>query len=82
MLDNQQAQARQRFDPLSELFDSSTQRHLAAIGLAPGRLVGIERIEPVQLAQQAIMADLARAPRGRRRAVRPAAEPSLRTRGR
>jgi SAM-dependent methyltransferase len=36
LLDNQQAQAGQRFDALSELFDPSTRRHLAAVGLAPG----------------------------------------------
>ena len=39
LLDNQQMQAGQRFDALSELFDSSTQRHLAAVGLGPGRHV-------------------------------------------
>jgi SAM-dependent methyltransferase len=39
LLDNRQAQAGQRFDALSELFDPSTRRHLAAAGLAPGRRV-------------------------------------------
>jgi SAM-dependent methyltransferase len=36
LLDNQQAEAGQRFDALSELFDPSTRRHLEAAGLAPG----------------------------------------------
>jgi SAM-dependent methyltransferase len=36
LLDNQQAEAGQRFDALSELFDPSSRRHLAAVGLAPG----------------------------------------------
>jgi SAM-dependent methyltransferase len=39
LLDNQQAQAGQRFDALSALFDASTFRHLSAVGLAPGWLV-------------------------------------------
>jgi SAM-dependent methyltransferase len=36
LLDNQQAEAGQRFDALSTLFNPSTFRHLLAIGLAPG----------------------------------------------
>ena len=36
LLDNQQAEAGQRFDALAALFDSSTFRHVAALGLAPG----------------------------------------------
>lgn len=36
LLDNQQAQAGQRFDALSELFNPSTFCHLAALGLGPG----------------------------------------------
>lgn len=36
LLDNQQAEAGQRFDALSELFDPSTFRHLSAVGLRPG----------------------------------------------
>ena len=36
LLDNQQAEAGQRFDALAALFDPSTRRHLAATGLAPG----------------------------------------------
>jgi SAM-dependent methyltransferase len=36
LLDNQQAEAGQRFDALSELFNPSTFRHLAALGLGPG----------------------------------------------
>jgi SAM-dependent methyltransferase len=36
LLDNQQAEAGDRFGALSELFDSSTFRHMAALGLAPG----------------------------------------------
>jgi SAM-dependent methyltransferase len=36
LLDNQQAEAGDRFDALSQLFDTSTFRHLAALGLAPG----------------------------------------------
>ena len=39
LLDNQQVQAGQRFDALSQLFDPSTQRHLAAVGLTPDRHV-------------------------------------------
>ena len=39
LLDNRQAQAGQRFDALSELFDPSTRRHLGALGPAPGRHV-------------------------------------------
>jgi hypothetical protein len=35
LLDNQQAEAGQRFDALSELFNPSTFRHLAALGLGP-----------------------------------------------
>ncbi len=36
LLDNQQPEAMQRFDALSELFDPSTFRHLSALGLTPG----------------------------------------------
>lgn len=36
LLDNQQAEAGERFDALSALFDPSTFRHLAAVGIAPG----------------------------------------------
>ncbi len=36
LLDNQQAQAGQRFDALSELFDPVTFRHLSAIGVTTG----------------------------------------------
>ena len=36
LLDNQQAQAGQRFDALSELFDPVTFRHLAAVGVTAG----------------------------------------------
>lgn len=36
LLDNQQAQAVERFEALSELFDRSTFQHLAAVGLAAG----------------------------------------------
>src|SRR5919205_3108744 len=36
LLDNRQAQAGQRFDALSELFDASTFRHLSAVGLETG----------------------------------------------
>lgn len=36
LLDNQQAEAGQRFDALAELFNFSTFRHLAAVGLGPG----------------------------------------------
>ncbi|HEY0817065.1 MAG TPA: methyltransferase domain-containing protein [Pseudonocardia sp.] len=36
LLDNQQTEAGQRFDALSTLFDPSTFRHLAAVGLASG----------------------------------------------
>jgi SAM-dependent methyltransferase len=36
LLDNRQSQAGQRFDALSELFDSSTFRHLSAVGLETG----------------------------------------------
>jgi SAM-dependent methyltransferase len=36
LLDNQQAEAGQRFDALSELFDPSTFRHLLSIGLSSG----------------------------------------------
>ena len=35
LLDNRQAQAGQRFDALARLFDPSTRRHLAAVGLGP-----------------------------------------------
>jgi hypothetical protein len=35
LLDNRQAQAGQRFDALAQLFDPSTRRHLAAVGLGP-----------------------------------------------
>ncbi len=36
LLDNQQAQAGQRFDALSALFDASTFRHALDLGLGPG----------------------------------------------
>lgn len=36
LLDNQQAEAGERFDALSALFDPSTFRRLAAVGIAPG----------------------------------------------
>jgi SAM-dependent methyltransferase len=36
LLDNQQAEAGQRFDALAALFDPSTFRHVSALGLAPG----------------------------------------------
>ncbi len=36
LLDNQQAQAGQRFDALSELFDPVTFRHLSAVGVTAG----------------------------------------------
>jgi len=36
LLDNRQVEAGQRFDALSELFNPSTFRHLAALGLGPG----------------------------------------------
>jgi hypothetical protein len=36
LLDNRQAEAGQRFDALSELFNASTFRHLAALGLGLG----------------------------------------------
>ena len=36
LLDNQQVEAGQRFDALSELFNPSTFRHAQALGLAPG----------------------------------------------
>lgn len=36
LLDNQQTEARQRFDALSLLFNPWTFRHLQAVGLAPG----------------------------------------------
>jgi len=36
LLDNQQAEAGTRFDALAELFDPSTFRHLAALGVAEG----------------------------------------------
>jgi len=36
LLDNQQTQAGQRFDALSELFNPSTFRHMQSIGLSPG----------------------------------------------
>ncbi|MGA2837753.1 MAG: methyltransferase domain-containing protein [Acidimicrobiales bacterium] len=36
LLDNQQAEAGERFAALSELFDPSTFRHMEALGLAPG----------------------------------------------
>jgi SAM-dependent methyltransferase len=39
LLDNRQAEAGQRFDALSALFDPSTQRHLAATGLGTGQHV-------------------------------------------
>ncbi|WP_377271532.1 methyltransferase domain-containing protein [Peterkaempfera sp. SMS 1(5)a] len=37
LLDNQQAEAGERFDALAELFDASTFRHLADLGIGPGR---------------------------------------------
>ncbi len=36
LLDNQQAEAGERFEALSELFDPSTFRHMRTLGLAPG----------------------------------------------
>ena len=39
LLDNQQAEAVQRFGALAALFDASTFRHLTALGLSPGRRV-------------------------------------------
>jgi hypothetical protein len=36
LLDNQQVEAGQRFDALSTMFNSSTFRHIEALGLAPG----------------------------------------------
>ncbi len=36
VLDNQQSEAGQRFDALSELFNPSTFRHMLAVGLSPG----------------------------------------------
>ncbi|MEP7193162.1 MAG: methyltransferase domain-containing protein [Actinomycetota bacterium] len=36
LLDNQQSEAGQRFDALSQLFNPTTFRHVQAIGLAPG----------------------------------------------
>ena len=36
LLDNQQAQAGQRFDALSVLFNPSTFRHARALGVGPG----------------------------------------------
>jgi SAM-dependent methyltransferase len=36
LLDNQQAEAGQRFDALSELFNPTTFRHMETIGLSPG----------------------------------------------
>ncbi|MGD0392540.1 MAG: methyltransferase domain-containing protein [Acidimicrobiales bacterium] len=36
LLDNQQAEAGERFDALSELFNPSTFRHMEALGLSPG----------------------------------------------
>jgi len=36
LLDNQQAEAGQRFDALSQLFDPVTFRHLAAVGVSAG----------------------------------------------
>jgi SAM-dependent methyltransferase len=36
LLDNQQAEAGERFEALSELFDPVTFQHLAAVGLGPG----------------------------------------------
>jgi SAM-dependent methyltransferase len=39
LLDNRQLQAGQRFDALARLFDPSTFRHLATLGLGPGRHV-------------------------------------------
>jgi SAM-dependent methyltransferase len=36
LLDNQQAEAGQRFDALAELFNPSTFRHMLSVGLAPG----------------------------------------------
>jgi SAM-dependent methyltransferase len=36
LLDNQQAEAQQRFGALAELFDASTFRHLATLGLTSG----------------------------------------------
>ena len=36
LLDNQRSEAGRRFDALAELFDPSTFRHLAALGISPG----------------------------------------------
>ncbi|WP_055586518.1 methyltransferase [Streptacidiphilus griseoplanus] len=36
LLDNRQAEAGERFDALAELFDASTFRHLADLGIGPG----------------------------------------------
>ena len=36
LLDNQQAESMERFDALSELFNPTTFRHLAKVGVAPG----------------------------------------------
>jgi len=36
LLDNQQAQSKERFDALSDLFDPTTFRHLDEVGVAPG----------------------------------------------
>jgi ubiquinone/menaquinone biosynthesis C-methylase UbiE len=36
LLDNQQAQAGERFDALSQLFNASTFRHMERLGIAPG----------------------------------------------
>jgi hypothetical protein len=36
LLDNQQTEAKRRFDALSALFDLSTFRHLDQVGIAPG----------------------------------------------
>jgi hypothetical protein len=45
LLDNQQTEAKRRFDVLSGLFDPSTFRHLDQVGIAPGWLV-VEDADP------------------------------------
>jgi hypothetical protein len=40
LLANQQTEAGRRFDAFADLFDPSTFRHLAAVGLGPGWRVG------------------------------------------
>jgi SAM-dependent methyltransferase len=57
LLDNRERQAGSRFDALSALFDAVTRRHVAALGIAPGRRcweigAGGPRV-PAWLAEQA-----------------------------